>query len=273
MPGIDEHHHVGATGVLELGPRLASPSARVVGGGTAVGGTALGVRVRAARTITTTIATTSATTTATAAAAIKRENAVARAAFLREVEPSLLLAESFGGDANVLGRSPRPTSAGRRTQRTQFGVAYVTAHQREDEVPHRLVGLPGRARLAHVRADRQCHQLAGRLHARRGQRIEVAPAARGLTVNVLDSGRAVRPSRRRPSLRRGRAGIVDGGGTDIVAQHSVSRTRSHVSTAATGSQQRPHATATHGSHHLQGTGPPERVLARRSGSRRCCGFS
>ena len=51
----------------------------------------------------------------------------------------------------------------------------VAAHQREHEVPHGLIALTGRTRLTDVGADRQGHQVGGRVHTRRGQRIEVAP--------------------------------------------------------------------------------------------------
>ena len=61
----------------------------------------------------------------------------------------LLLAESFGCDANVVG-GRRVDLRGRRCHRSEARAAHVAAHQWRDEIPHRLVALPGRARLAHV---------------------------------------------------------------------------------------------------------------------------
>ena len=155
-----------------------------VGPAAPVGGTARRRDARSAamsgrRTTITMIATISADDHGDRTGRDQREDAVAFAPGfgpgVRAIEVGVvfLLAESFGGDANVVGGRGLSTWD-RRPGSPTAGPASVdvAAHHRRDEVPHRLIALPGGVGLADVGADAQRLQLARRLHAGGRQRVE-----------------------------------------------------------------------------------------------------
>ena len=91
-------------------------------------------------------------------------------------EGVFLLAETLGGDPDVVGRGLGHLRIGGSVWR-RSRVDDVTAHHRSNVVPDRLVALTGRVGLADVGTDAQGFQLARWMHTGCGERIEEPPAA------------------------------------------------------------------------------------------------